>query len=334
MEPVLSPFVAVLAALASWVGVGGAAATGAAPAPASDAEAIPAGPADGTESAVAKPADDVAHPGSRTEWWYAHAMDPRTGRTIIVTFFTDPLPATGGFWFDGAGGKTRWTGLSLPQEHEGPGVSLRAGGIRYDAAAKAWEVEQEASGYTVRLRFTDTVPGVTAGPVTYGDEDMWWSAPVATGRADGEVILPSGERVEVRGWRAYHDHNWGRFDLQSDGYRGWEWAVVHEPGDRAALLGGLTGADGRFRGVLVRATPDGTTHCRPSLVLAGWTVSDGHRFPQEVTARCPDARPVRFTVTEPYVVRLTTHGLTESIGRTDAKGSLGLVEHLAALVEP
>ena len=86
--------------------------------------------------------------------------------------------------------------------------------------------------------------------------------------------------------------------------------------------------------MLVRATPTGTPACRPALVLRDFATLEGHRFPQKVTARCAGRRPVRFTVTEPYVARLTTHALTESIGRTDVPGSLGLIEHLAELAAP
>jgi hypothetical protein len=282
---------------------------------------------DGTEVARATPADDVAHPGSRTEWWYVHAVDPKTGRVVVVTLFSAPFPLASGFLYTPQA-MTDWAAPTGARTHEGPGTTTAAGSIRWDAARNAWLVAQDAAGYHVRLTLTEVVPGLTASPLRFGSEEMSWTVPAATARADGEIVTPSGEHIVVDGWRGYHDHNWGDFDLESDQYRGWDWAVVHEPGGRAALLGGIVGLDGRFRGVLARFGPGGATWCRPALSLASWTVRDGFRYPSVVRASCAgDA--VEFTVTRPYVARLTTHALTESVARTGAAGSLGLVEHLA-----
>ncbi len=280
-----------------------------------------------TPVAVAKPIDDVEHPGSRTEWWYAHAMDPATGRTIIVTMFRDPLPAVGGFWYSETDMK-RWTELSLPVDHSGPGTSLQNGSITYDEARNAWRVRARTGGYTINFDLTDPRPGITAGPLKFGADAMYWTVPVATSNANGFLVTPEGARVAIRNWRGYHDHNWGPFSLESDQYRGWEWAVAHEPNGNAVLLGGVTPNDGPFKGVLARISPERTRFCRTGADLSDWTTLDGFRFPQTVSAAC-DKLSTTFTVTRPLVAGLSTHALTESVAVTETPGSIGLVEHLA-----
>lgn len=279
-----------------------------------------------TVVAVARPSDDVAHPASRTEWWYAHAMDPATGRTIIVTLFQAPLPVLGGFWYTPRAMK-RWTGLSLPAAHAGPGTALQDGSISFVEATQTWQVRAQTGGYTISFNLTSASPGITAGPLRFGTDAMHWTVPVATSTANGFVITPEGRRVEIRNWRGYHDHNWGPFSLESDQYRGWEWAVVHEPDGHAALLGGVTANDGPFTGVLARISPKATTFCRTGATLSRWTTLAGFRFPQRVAAACDDLSAT-FNVTRPLVAGLTTHALTESVATT-VPGSLGLVEHLA-----
>jgi predicted secreted hydrolase len=277
---------------------------------------------------VARPGDDAGHPGARTEWWYVHAIDPETARTVVASFFSAPLPLASGFLYT-EDDMTDWAELTARRRHSGPGVTLAAGGVSYDPGTRRWLVEQTAGGYHLTLTLTNTVPGTTAGPLRFGNESETWTVPVATGRADGEVTTPDGQTIEIRGWRAYHDHNWGAFDLESSQYDGWEWAAVHEEPGNAALLGGVNLLDGSFQGILVRATPQGTTACRPTLEREDWTTLDGLRYPTRVRARCA-GRDVTFTVTRPYVVRGgSKSALTESVGETGIPGSIGLIEHLA-----
>ncbi|NVI86016.1 hypothetical protein [Actinomadura sp. BRA 177] len=49
---------------------------------------------------LVEPRDDGPHPGSTTEWWYAHVMDPATHRTFIAMLFTAPVPTALIFWPD------------------------------------------------------------------------------------------------------------------------------------------------------------------------------------------------------------------------------------------
>ena len=101
--------------------------------------------------------------------------------------------------------------------------------------------------------------------------------------AQGDGFKPLFDGKSFDGWRGYHDHNWGPFALQSDQYDGWEWAVAHEPGGRAALLGGVVGLDGAVAGVLGRFGADGWSWCRPELERSGWTTTRGFRYPTVVS---------------------------------------------------
>lgn len=301
------------------------------------AAAVPASPPEASDlgdelATVARPADDVAHPGSETEWWYVHAIDPVSGQVVIASFFIAPVSASGGFLYTEEEMR-HWTSPSETLPHSGPGVTLRDGGVSLDEASGTWIVDQKSGGTALHLELTDTLPGATAGPLRFGDEEMSWTVPVATGVANGWFVDRDGERTEIRDWRAYHDHNWGDFALESTQSAGWEWAAVHEAPGHARILGGINQLNGDFDGALLNVTPSATTGCRPTLEKDDWTTVDGFAYPQTVEASC-DGEVVRFTVTRPYVAPFTTHALTESVGRTDTPGSLGLIEHFAPREEP
>ena len=277
--------------------------------------------------AVARPADDVPHPGARTEWWYVHAIEPGSGRTVIAVFFTAPIAAAAGFLYTPTR-ITHWTQLSLRRPQTGPGVHLSTGGIHYDPLTQRWLITEQAGGYRLQLRLSTTRPGITIGPHRVGDQQGSWTVPVATGRADGAITTPTGNRISIRNWRAYHDHNWGSFDLQSHAYQGWEWAAIHEQPGHAWLLGGINTLDGNFTGVLVYITPTNTSSCRPTLTRQDWKTFDGLRLPLTITATCGRTH-IAFHVLRPYVVTIGNRALSESIGRTTTPNSIGLIEHYA-----
>jgi hypothetical protein len=123
--------------------------------------------------------------------------------------------------------------------------------------------------------------------------------------------------------------NWGNFDLESPAYRGWEWAAVHQAPGHAWLLGGINRLDGRFDGILVRVTRTRTTACRPKIRRQQWTTIHHFRLPLTVTATC-NGHHVIFHVLRPYVVAVAGRALSESIGRTNTPGSIGLIEHFGS----
>jgi hypothetical protein len=281
------------------------------------------------ESRLARPTDTVRQPPPRTEWWYVHAIDPATARTVIVTFFTAPVPAIGGYLYTETQ-MTNWSAGTTQRPHAGRGVRLAEGGVHYDDARRVWIADEKLNGYEIHLKLWRARPGVSIGPFRFGQEDGNWAVPAATSRADGWIVTPAARRIVVRNWRGYLEHAWGSWDLETTSYRGWEWAAIHEAPGTAWLLGGINRLDGTFIGVLTRVTPKRTTRCIPSLRRERWKVVDGLRLPQTVSATC-GGRTVTFHVVRPYVSPLTRYALSESVGRTDTKGSIGFIEHFAPL---
>src|SRR5882757_2101930 len=186
---------------------------------------------------IAVPAHDVAHPGSITEWWYVHVADPATKQVFIATFNTAPFAATGMFWYDVNGVKTYGLVPTEPYVTTAtPSVSNSAGSLTWNALRKAYHLVYNANGMQADLWLDNGKPGITAGPLNYDGQNMYWTVPVMTSYATGWVKPAGGNTISVNGWRGYHDHNWGAFSLVNQATRGWEWAVSHEVGGGASLL--------------------------------------------------------------------------------------------------
>jgi hypothetical protein len=148
----------------------------------------------------------------------------------------------------------------------------------------------------------------------------------------------------VDGWRGYHDHNWGRFNVLDQSYSGWEWGVSHEPDGTATLLGGVVKGDGTWQGVVGRVTRDETYGCMSTLTLSKWRTSGLFSYPETTRATCPTSllatpeglkgeRPGldrTFHVVDPFILDVGLLALPESLGRT-VPGSLGLIEHIRTL---
>ncbi|MBO2446357.1 hypothetical protein J4573_04595 [Actinomadura barringtoniae] len=296
---------------------------------------------------LAEPSDDGPHPGSTTEWWYSHVMDPATHRTFIAMLFTAPVPTGVIFWYPEKGQK-----LVLPEPvaevkaSAGPTVTSSAGSLVYDKARGAYHLTWHGLFAKADIWFDHALPGVTGGPIRYdGDQTMYWSAPVGTSRVTGWVQPPgSSAPLNVNGWRGYHDHNWGKFSVIDQRYSGWEWGVSHEPDGTATLLGGVVKGDGTWQGVVGRVTKRETYGCMSTVKLSDWKVSGLFSYPNTTRLTCPSSllatpqglkgkRPgldKTFTVVDPFILDTGLLALPESLGRT-VPGSLGLIEHIRTL---
>ncbi|TVT61814.1 hypothetical protein FNH05_02090 [Amycolatopsis rhizosphaerae] len=297
---------------------------------------------------LAQPADDVAHPGSATEWWYVHLMDPRTGRTFIALFFTSPAPITAMFYYPENGPKAVLPVAATPTTASTatPSAGNSAGSIDYDPVRGAYHFVFHANGFDVDAWLDQPVTGLTGGPIRYdGGQEMYWTSPVATSHPTGHLRTPDGQDTDLAGWRGYHDHNWGSFNVVDQRYSGWEWAVSHEPDGSASLLGGVVKGDGVWQGVVAHATPDAVIGCMATLRLSDWRVSGAYSYPASENASCTDAKKgtptgwepepypgldYTFHVTDPFVLDSGLLALPESVGRT-GPGSIGLVEHIRTL---
>ncbi|QFG24231.1 hypothetical protein [Actinomadura sp. WMMB 499] len=295
---------------------------------------------------LAEPADDGPHPGSTTEWWYTHVMDPATRRTFIAMLFTDPVPTGVIFWYPEDGQK-----LVLPEPvlevtaKDGPVVESSAGSLVYDRGRGAYRLRWHGLFAEADIWFDNALPGVTGGPIRYDGQTMYWTAPVATSRVNGWLRPPgSSARIDVSGWRGYHDHNWGDFNVLDQRYSGWEWGVSHEPDGTATLLGGVVKGDGTWQGVVGRVTPEETYGCMTEIELSDWRVSGLFSYPRTTALNCDSSllatpeglvgeRPgisTSFHVVDPFILDVGLLALPESLGRT-VPGSLGLIEHIRTL---
>lgn len=294
--------------------------------------------------------DDVAHPGSATEWWYVHLMDPATGRTFIALFFTAPLPVTTMFYYPEDGQKLVLPVAATPTvaSTTTPSAVNSAGGLVYDRTRGEYHFVFHANGYDIDAWLDRPTPGVTGGPIRYdGGQEMYWSSPVATSHPTGHIRTPDGRTSDLAGWRGYHDHNWGSFNVIDQRYSGWEWGVSHEPDGSATLLGGVVKGDGVWQGVIAHATDDAVVGCMATMRLYDWQVAGAYSYPAYENASCPDGAARRFVaggydpqplpgldhtfhVTEPFVLDVGLLALPESVGET-VPGSIGLIEHIRTL---
>ena len=296
---------------------------------------------------LALPSDDVAHPGSATEWWYVHLMDPVTERTFIALFFTAPVPITTIFYYPEDGQKLVLPVPATPAVASTvtPNVRNSAGSITYDPA-RGYHFTFHASGFAVDAWLDRPVTGLTGGPIRYdGGQEMYWTAPVATSHPTGYLRTPDGRTTNLAGWRGYHDHNWGSFNVLDQRYSGWEWGVSHEPDGSATLLGGVVKGNGVWQGVIAHATPGEVLGCMATLELSDWAVYGLFSYPATERAHCdqslkgtptgwePNPYPGldhTFRVTDPFILDVGLLALPESVGKT-VPGSIGLIEHIRTL---
>jgi hypothetical protein len=267
----------------------------------------------------ATPADERPK-RTATEWWQVLAFDPGSRRVVRVLFTSRPVTdfraevlRAGETTVGLAGGAMALVAQSQPgvamvgtspiPGTTPPRASLRYAGGRYlvDIKAGAGEahlvVEQQRAGPTVgpwrlgRLQTSWNPPAFVPG---------WkvWSVPVATGRASGFVVV-DGRRLDVRGWRAYHDHTWGQFSLAASSWVHSDFGVVSPHAGEAWIVNGLEPSDGAYRtdpndrlwrGVLVHATRRGVVTCSARVHRSGWlkNPSDGwyYLLPDRVRASC------------------------------------------------
>lgn len=294
-----------------------------------------------TALSVATPADDVAHPGSQTEWWYFSVLDPASSQTLIVSYGVTRPSAFQGllqpntvttFWYGKDGTKTHAISPTTPYVTTNtPSISSSAGGFTWDPRHRggAYHFKLSANGINADVWLEHGLPGVTGGPLDYDGQSMYWTNPVATSVASGWV-RPAGSLgpISVNGWRGYHDHNYGAFDLTNQSYSGWEWALSHHPDGSSWVMGGVVAGDGGWQGVLVQARPSGTRFCRTTIALSNWATKDTFNYPGTVRATCPGEPSLTqsWKVTGPHVFTAPSFTFTEALGKT-SPGSVGLIEH-------
>jgi hypothetical protein len=277
-----------LAILASLPAVAAAPAAAAPPAVAAAPPAL--------DVRTADPADDGAHPSTEppyTEWWYANVIDPRSGLALAFTLSAAAPGATAGvvmFAYLPGGETFASFDLSLGgAQTAGDHADVRIGDSSLvQTDPRRWSAHLRTRGMIAAvgdprdveadLSWDASTDGFTAGPLAVNDADqeMSWTVAVPTARVSGDVRI-GDDRFHLGGALGYHDHNWGRFDLNDADGGGWDWAQFHLPAGEALAVGvvkagGRSGRSGSAGG-LVWQRPDGRAVARqPQLTVryGGW----------------------------------------------------------------
>jgi hypothetical protein len=285
---------------------------------------------------AARLADDLPQGPSRwTQEWRVLAFHPGTRGFLAISLVGGPIPL---ITVQGReGGVHLSTGAELPyglRPHRGPGVTVanlpdngppQDNSLSY--AGGKWIVDltwpvrgrlvitPQRIGVTVGPWRIGREPIVRGGPPTYVPGSLRWTVPVPAGVVSGWVEA-DGKRISLAGWRAYHDHTWGRFRRSSATWTHADFAVLSPRAGEAWIVYGLEPTDGRYhalpddrrwQGVVVHATRLRVTTCRASVVRRGWEQRNlnlggwawDYWLPTFVRARCgaagvsvrPEARP-------------------------------------------
>jgi hypothetical protein len=245
---------------------------------------------------TARAADAQPRPGALAEDWMLELVDPRSKTYMGLRIFRSPDEVRGVRLELSRGGQ----GYVADDIAFAPSIARRQG---------IWTIRFSSARSVGEIRLARARPGVTAQRWQLGREagfaehvTMSWATPVATARVSGRVRVGT-RSVDLGGWRGSLEHRWGTF---SRDWRAWDHAgtaLVHTRAGSAWMLLGvnrrdfLTGPGARdafWLGLLVRATPSGTSVCRPRIVRRGWLTSiDGPAAVTRISASCPGRR-VRF----------------------------------------
>jgi hypothetical protein len=184
-------------------------------------------------------------------------------------------------------------------------VGFSFANVKLAYGAGRWTLDFDEQGARLHLVLSALRPGPTAtswtiGPVTAPGTPHYlstfaWSVLAGTSTATG--TLDEGNlHVAIDGWRASLDHTFGKFEQSL--MQHWDWAAGQSASGGWLVDGFETGPgvswttahDARWSGVLVRATPGGTTFCRAHVTRGRWThFYDGIKsyiYPRSLVASC------------------------------------------------
>jgi hypothetical protein len=247
----------------------------------------------------ARPSDDaVLSKQGWAEEWRILAFSPARHGFLSISLVAGPIPMiliTGR-----SGNETVAASATLPYgllAHQGSGVTIanlpdnappQPNSLLYAGGNYVVDLTWPARGHlTIHPRRVGVTVGpwhlggepiVRGGPPTYVAGEMRWSVPVAVGTISGTIEADS-HRITLAGWRAYHDHTWGRFKRSSSSWTHWDFAVESPHPGEAWILNGLEPTDGRYyalpsdkrwRGVLIHATPGSIETCNAQITRRGW----------------------------------------------------------------
>ena len=186
------------------------------------------------------PKDDGTHiedTNNEWEWWYFDfSFD--NGYKAVVTFhyhnmFLLPhFPTMQLFIYppDAPPVVKMWA-LKPGQENSAAGDHCRVkmGDLLAEDTGDGYRLAMDMGKMGLNVTIKNDVPGWKAGSGvlwTDGKNETGWVVPIPRGQVTGSLTV-DGIMQEVQGM-AYHDHNWGDFELEEH-FWGWYWGRIFDP---------------------------------------------------------------------------------------------------------
>ncbi|SCK30437.1 NAD-binding domain and a Fe-S cluster-containing protein [Variovorax sp. HW608] len=216
------------------------------------------------QAGAVTPADDAFHIAEYrsashlfwyTEWWYFNWVDPKSGRSGMVTFScfnpTD-IDLMGVVNLNAAIFDPQGSGITVKMDYHGisefwasaekADVTL-AGNTLQALDANTYEINATSDDGSVSMALVYTqadAPQVLANNVHGSSpwEVSSWLAYMPSARVNGWVSV-NGERIELVEATGYHDHDWGIWFLPGNV---WAWAAFSDPSRHIAFDVGLHAA--------------------------------------------------------------------------------------------
>jgi len=186
------------------------------------------------------PADDGVHiedTNDEWEWWYFDfSFD--NGYKVVVTFhyhnmfllphvptmqlfiYPSDAPPVVKMWALRPGQVN-----SAAQDH----CRVQMGDLIAEDTGDGYRLEMDMGKVGLSVTIKNDVPGWKAGSGvlwTDGKNETGWVVPIPRGRVEGSLTI-EGVAQPVAGM-AYHDHNWGDFELEEH-FWGWYWGRIFDP---------------------------------------------------------------------------------------------------------
>ena len=190
-----------------------------------------------------------------TEWWYFNWVDPKTGKSGMVTFSAvnpSDIDLMGVVNLNAAIFDAGGSGTTVKMDYHGisefwasaerADVTLAGNTLRViDANTYELKATSADSSVAMSLVYTQAdTPQVLASNVhgTNPWEVSSWLVYMPSARVNGWVSV-NGQRIELVDATGYHDHDWGKWFLPGNV---WAWAAFSDPSRQIAFDVGLHAA--------------------------------------------------------------------------------------------
>lgn len=198
---------------------------------------------------------DASHMFWYTEWWYFNWIDPKTGKSGMVTFATfngSDVDLAGVVSLNAAVFDSGGTGTTLKMDYHGissfwasverADVTLAGNTLRV-IDADTYELKATSADGEVSMALVykqADMPQVLASNVHGGSawEISSWLVYMPSARVNGWVTV-NGQRIDLVDATGYHDHDWGKWFVPGNV---WAWAAFSDPSRQIAFDVGLHAA--------------------------------------------------------------------------------------------